>query len=242
VGVLSMSQTAFAVPVLPGKDAKEVPKVFEGRSEEYAQSRRRAGITMERVYEQVTPMGTFVVAYIESDGDANHALGTVASSDAPIDRDFRAALKDVHGFDPATPPPGPAPEIMWSWRDDTATDRKQGFAFCAPVRPDRVDRGRAFSKEVSETRRDEYMASRRALGVVQETVVLNETPMGPILCVYLEAADPQAANVGFAESQTEFDRWFKDQCKDIFPPEIDFDEPVPANETVFDSQEQLVAH
>ncbi len=31
-----------------------------------------------------------------------------------------------------------------------------------------------------------------------------------------------------------YDRWFKDGLKEFFPPFVDFDQPVPANETVWD--------
>lgn len=32
-----------------------------------------------------------------------------------------------------------------------------------------------------------------------------------------------------------YDRWFKDECKKIVPPQINFDEPVPSVEKFFDS-------
>ena len=52
-------------PVLPGKDGRAVSAIVKGRLDEYAEARRRQGVHMERAYEQVTPMGTFVIAYIE---------------------------------------------------------------------------------------------------------------------------------------------------------------------------------
>jgi hypothetical protein len=59
--------------------------------------------------------------------------------------------------------------------------------------------------------------------------------MGDIVVVYLEGADPVDANRQFAASQSPFDRWFKDRCKEVFPAFVNFDQPVPANEEVFDS-------
>ena len=38
----------------------------------------------------------------------------------------------------------------------------------------------------------------------------------------------------FAASAAPYNRWFKDSLKEFFPPFIDFDQPVPANETVWD--------
>jgi hypothetical protein len=66
-------------------------------------------------------------------------------------------------------------------------------------------------------------------------VFLNQTPAGDVIVVYLEAANPNDANRRFAESNAPFDRWFKDECKKIFPPFIDFDQPVPENEEIFSS-------
>jgi hypothetical protein len=45
---------------------------------------------------------------------------------------------------------------------------------------------------------------------------------------------PIGANREFAASAAPYDRWFKDSLKGFFPPFIDFGQPVPANETVWD--------
>jgi len=65
--------------------------------------------------------------------------------------------------------------------------------------------------------------------------------MGDVICVYIEGDDPVASNRRFAESSDAFDVWFKDRCKEIFPPEIDFNDPVPQVSEIFDSQTLLVA-
>jgi hypothetical protein len=54
-----------------------------------------------------------------------------------------------------------------------------------------------------------------------------------MIVVYLEGPDPYAGNVRFAQSNTPYDRWFKDRCKDIFAAFVDFDQPVPHNEEIF---------
>jgi hypothetical protein len=228
-------------PVLPGKDARGVAAIFEGRLDEYAEARRRQGIHMERAYEQVTPMGTFVIAYLESERPFGETTAAIAQSDLPIDRDFIRGIKDVHGFDATQPPPGEPPELLADWMDETRTARGRGLAFCAPVMPGATEKGRAFAHEAYEARRDELAASRRAQGVTREVVTLNHTPMGDVVCVYVEGDDPVQGNKQFAESRSEFDVWFKDRCKEIFPPEVDFNEPLPAIAEIFDSQEVLVA-
>src|SRR5947209_1766543 len=59
----SMEKVAGVFPVLPGKDARDVAAVLKGRLDEYTESRRRQGVHVDRAYEQVTPMGTFVISY-----------------------------------------------------------------------------------------------------------------------------------------------------------------------------------
>src|SRR5438132_7221205 len=235
-----MEKVAAVLPVLPGKDVREVSKVLRGHRDEYAESRRRQGVHFERAYEQVTPMGTFVIGYIESNRPFMETNAQLAKSDLQIDRDFMGAIKDVHGFDATQPPPVDPPEVLGDWVDPSVTERKRGVAFCAPVMAGAEDKGRAFAKEAFERRREEHAASRRALGITHETVVLNHSPQGDVIGVYLEGDDPVESNRRFAASRTPYDVWFKDQCKEIFPPQIDFNEPIPPITEVFDSQEMLV--
>lgn len=222
-----MARFAFPTPVLPGKQASDVPKVFAGRMAEYEESRRRNGVSTECAYEMATPMGTFVVAYIEADGSFEDVMGGMVSSDLQIDKDFSAAIADVHGMDPAAAPPGPPPEEIGYFRDPEVRARKKGLAFVAPILPGAADRARALGREAFGTRLAEHTASRRALGVCQESVCLCSSPQGDLICVYLEADDPARANQQFAASQSAYDRWFKDQCRSIFIPDVDFDQPVP---------------
>ncbi|HET6793499.1 MAG TPA: hypothetical protein VFH45_03600, partial [Acidimicrobiales bacterium] len=145
----------------------------------------------------------------------------------------------VHGFDPSQPPPGDPPELVADWVDDQVTDRRRGLAFVAPIRPDAAEAARRFGKEAFEARRAEHTESRRQLGVTRETVMLNHTPMGDVLCVYLEGEDPAASNARFAASTSDYDAWFKARCAEIFAPEVDFNQPVPPVTELFDSQPLL---
>ncbi|HEV7679690.1 MAG TPA: hypothetical protein VGQ42_14080 [Candidatus Dormibacteraeota bacterium] len=228
-----MAGFAFVVPVLPGKEARAVADMMRPRMDEFEESRGRAGITLERAYEMATPMGNFVTAYIEAEqGPA--ALATVAASQLPIDKDFVAALKEAHGVDISQPPAGPPPETVGEFRDPEVTTRHPGMGFALPLIPGRTEAGRAFAHEAFVTRAADHAASRRALGISVDVVTLNVTPMGDMICVYLEAADPEKANAGFAASQSAHDRWFKEQLRTLFPPHIDFDQPMPPVTTIWD--------
>lgn len=235
-----MYKVVAVYPVLPGKDARTIAEMLRERPSEYAESRRRAGIQLERAYEQETPMGTFLISYIETDRPFPEMAAATAQSDLAIDRDFAAAIKEVHGVDLTQPPPGEPPELLGDWEDEAVTVRKRGLAFCVPVMPGATDIGRAFCAEAYQTRRDEFTASRRALGGSRETTVLNHTPSGDIAAVYIEADDPVEANRRFAESRSAFDVWFKEQCTRVFPPDVDFNQPLPPISQIFDSQEILV--
>ncbi|HVS43553.1 MAG TPA: DUF6176 family protein [Candidatus Dormibacteraeota bacterium] len=235
-----MPRSVIAFPVVPGKDASSVAAVLTARKNEYVESRERAGITMERAFEQPTPMGTFVVVYMEAERSIADSMAAVAASGLPIDRDFIAAVREVHGVDMTQPPPGRPPEIVGEWVDPDVRDRRRGLAFCAPLIPGRTDAGRAFAQEAFVSRRSELAESRRALGQNVEVVALNSTPAGDIICVYLEGHDPVEGNRGFAASQRSYDVWFKQQLATIFPPQIDFSQPVPPITQIWDWQRSTV--
>lgn len=229
-----MAKFSMALPTVPGKDPLEIPRNFKARMPEYEESSIHAGLTMDRAFLQPTPMGDFVVLYYEGDKDFAGFAQAQATSGLAIDRDLFAWVKELHGIDLTEPPPGPPPEVVADWVDPNVTDRKAGLGFCAPLATGKTEAARAFSKEAFVTRREEFAASRRALGQSRETVVLNSTPAGDIVCVYIEGDDPAAGNRAFAVSQSPFDAWFKSECLKVFAPGIDFNEPLPPIEVIWD--------
>ena len=224
----------FAVPVLPGKDPRAPADALRGREAEYEESRARHGVTMERAYEQPTPMGTLVVAYIESERGFAETMAALAGSDLAVDRDFMAALRDVHGFDPAEMSAAPPPEVVGEWWDEEAPERQPGLAFCAPLLPGRTDAARAFIHEAFVTRRDELAAAWRELGLRGEVCTIVQTPQGDMTCVYVEGPDPERSNRLFAASQSPFMAWYRAQLMTVLPPGIDFNEAMPAMATIWD--------
>ena len=103
-----MAYYAFANPVLPGKvdTWKSYVKEMNGpRNKERVESRKRVGLTLERVWLQHTPMGDFAVVYWEAK-DVGKVFEGLMKSDAPFDRWFRdKILMEVHGMDISKPPP-----------------------------------------------------------------------------------------------------------------------------------------
>lgn len=235
-----MARVGLPFPVLPGKteaDIRSIAERFKSDPEEYAESRRRGGVTLERAYWQHTPMGDFVVAYLETTVPIEQALAAPAQSDLAIDKFFVQKVLEVHGIDLTQPPPGPTPEVIGEWSDPSATRRGRGLAFCAPGIPGTEDRGRAWSRETFAS--EGMTRSRRALGENLEVVTLAQGPDGPVVAVYLEGEDPFEANRRFAASTDPFDVAFKEECRNLFPPFIDFSQPLAGITEIFDSQELL---
>jgi hypothetical protein len=93
--------------------------------------------------------------------------------------------------------------------------------------------GRAWAKETFD--HEGMTTSRRALDQNIEVVTISYTPHGPVAAVYLEGADPVEGNRTFAASTEPFDVRFKEELGNLFPPIIDFNQPVPAITEIFDS-------
>ena len=231
-----MPSYGLVFPVLPGKDSvvRELASQLRQRQSEYLESRAHLGAHVEKAYLQTNPDGSVLcIAYLDGEHTFNEGLKVLTSSDRPIDRYFVQKNYDITGIDFRTAPPGPEPELIARWTAPGSTTRGRGFGFAAPLRPGAIEAARAFTREAYETRRKEMDESRLAKKLTREEVYLNRTPMGDTVVVYLEGDDPVEGNRQFALSQTPFDRWFKDELKKIFPPEVDFDQPVPPTEEVF---------
>ena len=98
-----MIRAVLTFPVLPGKSEVDIRKIadrFKADPQAYRDSRRRAGVTLERAYWQHTPMGDFVVAYAESNKNTvAETLQAMAQGSTDLDRFFIEAVKEVHGID-----------------------------------------------------------------------------------------------------------------------------------------------
>ena len=230
-----MHRNVLVFPLLPGKsdsDARRISDRFEEQPHEYAASRRRLGVTLERAYLQHTPMGSFVVAYTEAEGDFASVTKMLVDSDQPIDRFFVESLLDLHGVD-LTGPTGPPPETIGAWTDPAASSRGRGMAFCAPLLPGKAEAAKEFIADAF--RRDDMTRTRRDLGGTVEVVSLITTPQGDLAAAYLEGADPVDGNARFAASTDPFNVWFRSRLAELFPPEVDFGKPVSGVTEIFDS-------
>ena len=103
-----MAKYAFFNPIKPNKVAdwkRYVGEMKTSRNADLKASRGKMGLTKEEVWLQHTPMGDFAVVYWEAP-DIGKVLHQLLTSDAPFDKWFRDhVLIEVHGMDPAAPPP-----------------------------------------------------------------------------------------------------------------------------------------
>ena len=235
-----MYRTVFLAPEVPGQDSKSIPAMLKSRPDETRQSRRAAGVTMERVYRQSTPMGNFVIAYMETARPFLDTMESYQNSKLKIDADFLRMLAEVHGFDATKRPPGAGPQTLGEWFDPNVKQRGRGLAFVAPLQPGRIEAGKEFVRVAWEEKADEFQASRRALNVNGEVLTLNSTPHGDFVCVYSEGKDPVASNAAFAKSQAPFDTWFKAEANRMVPPSVNFNQPLPQIEQIYDWQAPVV--
>ncbi len=232
-----MFKNAVPFPTAPGKsedDLKRIPAFLRANMDQYRESRRRLGTTVERFYLQTTPMGTIMIAYLE--GERSFADGTRAmvGSGLEVDRTFIDMVAEITGVDLRQPPSGPPPETVAEWADPQVTTRKTGLGFVAPLLPGKLDAAKGWAREAYEARKAEFTESRRMLLQNVEVVTLTSTPMGDLLCGYLEGDDPVEGNRRFAASPSPYDVWFKDSLQEFFPSEIDFGQPLPPVEQIWD--------
>ncbi len=107
------------------------------------------------------------------------------------------------------------------------------FAMALPILPGQAEGIRRMNDEVLGPRRGEYEESRRRLGITKEMAWIQQTPMGEMALIYLEAEDPQRALRGMAESQDQFDAWFRQYVQDVHGIDV-AGGPPPSSELVFD--------
>ena len=83
-----------------------------------------------------------------------------------------------------------------------------------PILPGKTDDWRKFIGELNGSRRAEYEANRKALGV-RERAFFQPTPMGDMVVLTLEGDDPGGAFVKLAQMTDPFSTWFRAQVKEV---------------------------
>ena len=103
---------AMAVPILPGQTDhwhKFMNTLKGERSKEYKSSREKLGVR-ERAFLQQSPEMDIVVVTLEGN-EPEAAFAKFGQGNDDFTRWFRDEVQAIHGFDLASPPPGPMPEL-----------------------------------------------------------------------------------------------------------------------------------
>ena len=104
--------------------------------------------------------------------------------------------------------------------------------FAAPILPGKTDAWKAACAEISSSRKDEYIAGRKALGITKEVACLQETPHGDYAAVYIEADDVTGILQKMLDATDPFHTWFKEAVlKEVHG--MDGNSPVPPTNPVF---------
>ncbi|GAC1319354.1 MAG: hypothetical protein NVSMB25_10000 [Thermoleophilaceae bacterium] len=83
-----------------------------------------------------------------------------------------------------------------------------------PVLPGKEDAARAFAKEVSGARLEQFKAQQAKANITKELWTLQQTPMGSLVLVWFEG-DVEKAFADLATEDSEFATWFRAQVKAI---------------------------
>ena len=225
-----MQGVAFPAPVLPGQETGP------GRIAEQLKAHpelgdfvKRGGIAVLRVFQMSTPQGDVVTTYVEAD-PVERVFELQQRDPSPVAVLLRTGIKETHGIDISQEEPPVGEQLFEHY--EPSSPRQPGLGFSAPVLPGREGLLKTLGAETAGSRKDQWTAFNRDLGVSVHRTFLLSTPMGSFSSVYFEAPDPVAANQAFAADSSEFGKHFKATAEEALG--IDFNDPLPPIRQVFE--------
>jgi hypothetical protein len=100
-----------------------------------------------------------------------------------------------------------------------------------PIVAGKVEAWRRFCQELSGSRLQMYITSRRRLGITHERLVLAETDFGSAAVTTLEASDVGRAIGQIVTSELPFDHWYRERLQELHGVNLagyrQFSQPVP---------------
>ncbi len=109
------------------------------------------------------------------------------------------------------------------------------LAMAVPILPGKTDQWRGFVEELRSNRYNDYVESRKRLGV-RERAFLQETPHGDMVILALDGDDPARAFQSFGTAHDPFTDWFVQQVQEIHGFDLRQPPPGPLPMQVIDSQ------
>jgi hypothetical protein len=113
------------------------------------------------------------------------------------------------------------------------------YCFTQPIQPGKRDDARAIFEEIRTSRREEYEASRKRLGIREERVWFQSLPNAEMAVVYWEGDDPRGALERFASSNDPFDEWLKERGREVY--HFELGQELEEDEEVFASSSGAVS-
>jgi len=122
-----MSGVVMSNPIRPGKVEawrRFCQELGSSRRQSFEESRRRLGITRERLGVVETPFGCAAVTAIDA-LDLGEALGEIMTSDLAFDRWYRERIQELQGVNQASydllserPPLSQDQKLLFEWTSD----------------------------------------------------------------------------------------------------------------------------
>ena len=207
-----MSSKTFILPVDPGMTPeclKFAEEALGPRRAEHEESRRRSGITVEKVWIEATNAGDWLIIYLES-ADLEKSLTKMGSSDYVYDLWFHDKIFELTGADICDHRTMASEPVFTSPRLETGRPGGSAatvFSILPGKKPDWI----AFLEGLSGPREEEYRAFLSRYGLTQQQYYAQTTPRGEMAILYLEGEDPAGALAEFARSNHPFDVWLREE-------------------------------
>ena len=90
-----------------------------------------------------------------------------------------------------------------------------GIILTFPILTGKVEAWRRFCQELSGSRLQMYITSRRRIGITYERLALIETPFGSTAVTTLEADNVDRALGQIIASTLPFDRWYRERVQEL---------------------------
>ena len=120
-----MAAFAFTLPILPGQEevVRRIGEAVSGElREEYEESRRRLGISKEKIWVQRTPIGQALVVYWDTE-DPQRTLREIANAQDEFGKQFKQLIQTAA---PALDLSGEQPlsnELLFSWQPSYVSEK-----------------------------------------------------------------------------------------------------------------------
>lgn len=112
-----------------------------------------------------------------------------------------------------------------------------------PVLPGKEEEIRRFAADMAGPRRREAEQFFKSFGIVRESWHFQETPHGPMVIAVTDLEEePGVKAQEYAESGRPFDRWFKDQVRNLTGIDPGVQPLGPASEVIFDTESETAVH